>query len=463
MGAKFPVVLPGGHHVVEIIIMDAHREVLHAGADSTLNRIRSKFWIINGRQTVRKVLRNCVLCKQWRLKRLKAAPIANLPSYRICSEYPFQSTGLDFAGPLFVKNTHGDSEKLFKCYILLFTCATTRAIHLELTPDMSTLAVIRAIQRFIYRKGYPRRFISDNFKSFKSSELKNFLRKHLIEWRFILELSPWWGGFYERLVKIVKSTLQKMLRNAKLSYEELVTVLTGVECMINSRPLTYLSDENVEAITPFHLLHGRNIAVRGDRIIHRYENHLGKNNENRIKSFQSLLAQYWNRFYHEYVYALRERMLYDKEKRAVANVIVGDVVMIIEENVKSIHWKKGRIIEVISGRDAMIRGVKLQSTSPAGKMVKISRPLQRIIPLEIALADDKYDSENINMSNDDSNDFSIPKVDKIINNEIMIDNAEIGVEDNLELNFVRETYPKRKVAVTGEVKRRFAVQGYPTC
>ena len=132
-----------------------------------------------------------------------------------------------------------------------------------------------------------------------------------------------------------------MLRNAKLSYEELVTVLTGVECMINSRPLTYLSDENVEAITPFHLLHGRNIAVRGDRIIHRYENHLGKNIENRIKCLQSLLAQYWNRFCHEYVYALRERMLYDKEKRAVANVIVGDVVMIIEENVKPIHWKKG--------------------------------------------------------------------------------------------------------------------------
>ena len=71
-------------------------------------------------------------------------------------------------------------------------------------------------------------------------------------------------------------------------------------------------------------------------------------------------------------------------QRAVANVIVGDVVMIIEENVKPIHWKKGRIIEVISGRDAMIRGVKLQSTSPAGKIVKISRPLQRIIPLEIA-------------------------------------------------------------------------------
>ena len=119
--------------------------------------------------------------------------------------------------------------------------------------------------------------------------------------------------------------------------------------MINSRPLTYLSDKNLEAITPFHLLHGRNI-VRGDRVTHRYHNYLAKIIENRINYYsQSLLAQYWNRFCYEYVYALRE-MMYDREKRAEANVVVGDVVMLIEERVKSVHWKKGRIIEVISGR-----------------------------------------------------------------------------------------------------------------
>ena len=124
-----------------------------------------------------------------------------------------------------------------------------------------------------------------------------------------------------------------------------------------------------QAITIFRLLYGRNIVVRGDRIIHRYHNYLGKNIENRIKYLQSPLAQYWNRFCHEYVYALRERMLYGKEKRAVANIVRGDVVMIIEENVKPLNWKKGRIIEVISGRDCMPRGVILQSTSPAGKIV----------------------------------------------------------------------------------------------
>ena len=316
--------------------MDAHGKVMHEGVDATLNQVRLNFRIIKGRQTVRNILKSCYLRNLWRLKRLKAPPVADLPAYRICSEYPFQSCGLDFAGPLLVKNPFGDSEKLFKSYILLFTCATTRAVHLELTPDMSAPTVIRAIQRFMARKGYPELFVSDNFTSFKSAEVNNFLRKSQIKWHFILELSPWWGGFYERLVKIVKTSLHKTIGHSKLLYDELVTVLTRIESMMNSRPLTYLSNENVEAITPYHLLHGRNIAARGDRITHDFEN-VDRNVISRVEYMRTVLKQYWNRFCHEYTYALRERMIYDKEKRAIPKVTVDDVVIIVENNVKPVH------------------------------------------------------------------------------------------------------------------------------
>ena len=83
-------------------------------------------------------------------------------------------------------------------------------------------------------------FISDNFSAFKSNEVVNFLRLNDINWKYILSLSPWWEGFYERLIRIIKSTLRKILANAKLNYEELLTVLTEIEGVVNSRPISYI-------------------------------------------------------------------------------------------------------------------------------------------------------------------------------------------------------------------------------
>ena len=324
------------------------------------------------------------------MRALKATPLSNLPKYRICSEYAFQIAGIDYAGPLFVKNMYNsnDSGELFKCYVLLITCATTRGVHLELTPDMSTPALILALQRFICRKAYPEKFVSDNGKSFKSEKLKRFLRKNHIKWEFILELSPWMGGFYERLIKVVKSAIRKTLSNAKLNYDELSTVVVEVESMVNSRPLTYLSDENMEVLTPYHLLHGRNISVRGQHVVRQYcSNEKSGKIENRARYVMSLINRYWQRFYKEYTTELRERMQYDKQRRETTTISPGEVVIIKEEKVKPMHWKKGVVEEVIIGRDDAIRGVKLRTTSSKGKVVKINRSLKHIIPLELDKSD----------------------------------------------------------------------------
>ena len=81
-----------------------------------------------------------------------------------------------------------------------------------------------------------------------------------IKWVFILEKSPWWGGFYERLISIIKNCLKKVIGKSFLNYEETGTVLIDVEQTLNSRPLTYLEEDNTEeALAPFHLLHGRNV------------------------------------------------------------------------------------------------------------------------------------------------------------------------------------------------------------
>jgi hypothetical protein len=166
--------------------------------------------------------------------------------------HSFQATGLDFAGPLFVK----DKQDSSKVYILLLTCASSRAIHLELVPDMKISAFLRGFKRFTSRRGVPDMIINDNLKTFRSSEVKQYMIQCGISQRFILPASPWWGGFYERLVRTVKTTLKKILGKSILNFEQLQTVLCEVESVINSRPLTYVSEEDLnDIITPHHLIY----------------------------------------------------------------------------------------------------------------------------------------------------------------------------------------------------------------
>ena len=150
-----------------------------------------------------------------------------------------------------------------KCYLLLLTCASTRCVHLELVIDYRWQSLVLALKRFISRRGTSKLFISDNFSTFKSREVTDFLRHYDISREFILQKSPWWGGFYEKLIGITKMSLKKVVGKARLSYDELVTVICEIENSINSRPLTYLTEENYQTpLSPYHLLYGRNINDR---------------------------------------------------------------------------------------------------------------------------------------------------------------------------------------------------------
>ena len=116
-------------------------------------------------------------------------------------------TTIDFAGPM-----HAKESKVWTC---LFTCCITRAVHLELVPDMMTTTFIRCLKRFEARRGLPINIISDNAKTFKAAakliqtvfehkEVKDYLLHTGIEWTFNPEKAPWWGGLFERMVKSTK-------------------------------------------------------------------------------------------------------------------------------------------------------------------------------------------------------------------------------------------------------------------
>ena len=148
----YPVFLPQSL-LTNLIILEAHRKVPHAGVNATLTEIRSRYWICRERQIVKRLLRNCVVCKREHKKPLIGPPPPKLPSFRLSQTYPFENTELNYAGPLFLKPIFDNPyHKTYKVYILLFTYATTRNIHLKLTPSMDTTSLIRAIIRFRFRR-----------------------------------------------------------------------------------------------------------------------------------------------------------------------------------------------------------------------------------------------------------------------------------------------------------------------
>ena len=125
----------------------------------------------------------------------------------------------------------------------VFTCASFRCIYLDLVPDCSGESCVLALNRFINSRGAPKLIISDNGSSFVNQDVQKFVASKFIKWNFNTEAAPWKGGFFERMIKSVKRCLKKILINARLSYEELLTVLKEVENVINNRPLIYMYDD----------------------------------------------------------------------------------------------------------------------------------------------------------------------------------------------------------------------------
>ena len=195
--------------------------------------IRENWWITRLRTTVKRIINQCNVCKVLRVKPHGSTRTAHLPSIRVQSERPFETTGVDFAGPLTYKA--GKKEDA-KCYILIFTCATSREVHLELTKTQSAEEFKRKLNLFIARKTRPKRIVSDNGAAFKATaewirkisrneHLQDYLARQKIVWQFNLSKSPWWGGMHERFLKDIKKALYKVLGRSYLPFEQLQQVV----------------------------------------------------------------------------------------------------------------------------------------------------------------------------------------------------------------------------------------------
>lgn len=386
---RHPWILSHKSKLTELLIDDCHIKLKHAGVDDVLTEIREKFWINKVRRVIKSEIQKCPKCKRFRAK-APVAIMAPLPSARINPAPPFSVTGVDFAGPLFTKDNHQ------KCYIALFTCAVTRAVHLELVSDLSTDKFLMSFRRFIARRGIVEIIYSDNAKTFKKAEsdlnelirnlrhpdVVNYFGSLRIRWRYIADRGSWWGGFWERVVRTVKSSLRKTLGKARLTYEELETLLIEIEATINSRPISYVYDGPGEPapLTPAHFLIGRRLTSLPSQNYLNSET-LSATKEaltSRLKYRQTLLDRFWLKWKNNYLLELRSAH-HRPNCTPSDSLKINDVVLIEESKLPRLMWKVAVVAETMVGRDGVVRSCMVRL--PNGN--RIRRPIQLLYPLEL--------------------------------------------------------------------------------
>ena len=244
----------------------------------------------------------------------------------------------------------------------------------------------------------PTEAASDNSKTFKlasrillalqkAPEVRQHLRDSRIEWSFILEKAPWWGGFYERLIQSVRKCLRKVVGRARLSYDELITILVEVEATLNSRPISYLSSEDFEEpLTPSLLLIGhRVVTLPNVEATHEGNPDFGDTDTRvdlarRMRHLSQVMEQFWKRWRSEYLTALRERHSYNSslwEPRS--KVAVGDVVLIYDPDQPRTTWRMGKVETLLESEDGAVRGASLRVSS-GSKSASLRRPIQHLYP-----------------------------------------------------------------------------------
>ena len=353
--------------------------------------------------------------------------------------------GVDHCGPVFIKNIYRseqDEDELNKCYIVLYTCAAMRGVVLEVVRDTSSATFLDSFRRFISRRGCPSVIISDNSSAFTARNTQEFIIERNITWKFNIAAACWTGGFFERLVACVKNCIKKAVGRATLRYDELQTVISEVELTINSRPLDYVYDENLEEeITPNHLLYGRKVNISNTV---NYETVTEINPSRRLKYMETVILHFWNRWRTEYLTSLREYQSSQNARKLSRIPELNHIVIIKDDKLPRHQWLLGRIIELIKGKDNEIRAVKLL----VGKTRSvIDRPINLIYPIDYGID-----------SSDETRRKTLDRFETYSNrtetNETTSRHGKNVSVNRNETSSQVSNRPKRNAAVIGELKRK---------
>ena len=398
--AKLPLLLPRKCKFTDLVVMNFHVRLLHCGVSHTLANIRNCYWIPKGRSEVSRNLHCCITCRKHEGPAFNLPSMAPLPKERTEQSFPFEATGLDILGPISVKHT----GKVMKVWVCLFTCFSTRAVHLEWLMDMTTEEFIRCLRRFTSRRGHPSLLLSDNAPQLRlagqllerewrnlqrSNEVARYSSNAGIQWKFTTEYSPWEGGIYEWLVNLVKRCLRKSLGRTIPSLQEFQTLLVETESVLNSRPLTYVDADGGTVLTPAKFMNIQACAIDTSHQDDSYEEYLPVVDsvtklKKKIRRLNALNNQFWKIWKKEYLLALRERSkLHRKCKSTTDSLPFVNEVVIVSDDGPRTHWRLGKILRLNKSHDGEIRSAIVKSSS--GRV--INRSITHLYPLELHVND----------------------------------------------------------------------------
>ena len=383
---RFPIILPRGSWIINLIVKYYHELGKHiTGTNHTLANLSTKFWIISAREEIREWENERNDCKR---RRGKAANQVMVPLPKTRFSPPFQAfsrVSIDYGGPFIT--IQGRGKRREKRWLCLFTCLLSRAVHLEMAFGLDTDSFLKCLTRMASRRGYPSEVVSDRGTNFvgadrelrqlvgqleKTKIQEQTLNKE-IKWIFNPPLAPHFGGVHEIMIKAAKKAIYKILGNADVNDEELMTAFIGAESLLNSRPLTYqtANPKDVTPLTPNHFLHGQS----GGKSAPESVDSTVYDPRQRWRHIQELISHFWRRWMKEWLPMLNVRSKWTTTKR---DLEIGDVVLAISPEQPRGHWPLGRIIEIFPGKDNHVRVAKVQVGN--GTLV---RPITKLAPVEI--------------------------------------------------------------------------------
>ena len=259
-----------------------------------------------------------------------------------------------------------------KRYEVIFTCLTSRAVHLEVAASLNTDSYINALRRFIARRGQVTKMRSDNGTNFVGAErelkyaisewnvsqIEDAMLQKNIDWKINPPAGSHHGGVWERIIRSVRRVLNSVLGEQVLDDDGLQTLMCEVESTLNGRPLTRCSDqhEDLEPLTPNHLLLMKRKPNLPPGVFLETDNYC----RSRWKQIQYLANLFWKRWTREYLPILQERQKWLDVKR---NLKVGDVVLIGNSSAPRNSWPMGIVQETIPDREGLVRQVKVKTST----------------------------------------------------------------------------------------------------